>query len=103
LAVSVEFEVEGAIGASSVGNDLRFDATFLLSFKVTAGEKLSEPEVAQVAESLGVFCAWPYFRELLQSTASRCGIHGLLAPVLILEIASSPAVTAPQHASPTSK
>jgi len=40
------------------------------------------PEAVQdFAEINGVYNAWPYWRELLQNTAARIGLQGVVAPV----------------------
>ncbi|HEV8242927.1 MAG TPA: hypothetical protein VGV60_11205 [Candidatus Polarisedimenticolia bacterium] len=61
-------------------------ATLALRYSVP-GESLKSfrPEAVQAfAETNGVYNAWPYWRELLQNTAGRLGIPGIVAPVFRL-------------------
>lgn len=65
-------------------------ATLSLRYSVPSEAlKGIEPEEAQAfAETNGVYNAWPYWRELLQNTAGRLGIPGIVAPVFRLSAAS---------------
>ena len=42
---------------------------------------LDQEAVQEFAETNGIYNAWPYWRELLQNTAARVGLPGVVAPV----------------------
>jgi hypothetical protein len=47
-------------------------------------ESIQADLVNGFARSNGLYNAWPYWRELVQNTGSRIGIHGVIAPVFRL-------------------
>lgn len=61
-------------------------ATLSLRYALPEEElKRFSPEEVQVfAESNGVYNAWPYWRELLQSASARLGLPAVIAPVFRL-------------------
>jgi hypothetical protein len=65
-------------------------ATFALRYAVPADvlAALTEDDVRDFADMNGLYNAWPYWRELLQSTTGRIGLHGVVAPVFRIPIGS---------------
>ena len=61
-------------------------ATFALRYGVPkeALAQLDAEAVQDFAETNGIYNAWPYWRELLQTSAARVGIPGVVAPVFRL-------------------
>lgn len=55
--------------------------TFELKYALPEGFSASSDELAAFAETNGVFNAWPYFREFLQSSMARMGLPPLYLPL----------------------
>jgi preprotein translocase subunit SecB len=60
---------------------LNVEATFLLLYKISNIEGLDDLAFTSFAEINGVYNAWPYWREFVQSTSSRMGLPPLTVPV----------------------
>lgn len=62
-------------------------ATLALRYEMLDIELAQVPadDLQVFAEVNGVYNAWPYWRELVQSTGSRIGLHGIVAPVFRVE------------------
>ncbi len=88
LTVVVDYQVDEVHTDATPTGQLGFSATFLLTFQVKPGRELNPEEVSALAQSLGVFASWPYFRELLHNLAARSGLQGLVAPLLLVGIDS---------------
>ena len=56
-------------------------STFRIVYVLAPGPEIGDDEAQRVADTNGVFNAWPYFRELLQSTLARCGLPAVLLPL----------------------
>lgn len=61
-------------------------AEYAVFYKVPAGWQCSEDGVMEFAGKNGVFNAWPFFRELVHSTAARMGFQPLLLPLYRLPV-----------------
>jgi hypothetical protein len=59
---------------------LAIKATFVIFYDVESFEGLSDEHFGAFAATTGVFNAWPYWRELVQSTCARMGLS---KPVII--------------------
>jgi hypothetical protein len=83
IAVFVTFLVSGKAGCDEESPDVfRVEASFGLDYTLTDDEPAGEEEVAAFAKLNGIYNAWPYWREYVQSTASRMGLPALVLPVL---------------------
>jgi preprotein translocase subunit SecB len=59
-------------------------AVFILVYSVKAIADFSDKELTAFAKTNGVFNAWPYWREFVQSTSTRMGIPPIIVPVFRL-------------------
>lgn len=59
-----------------------FNASYFLAYHLTSGDAsdTSPPTLTQFVEVNGIFNAWPFMRELVNSTFSRLGLPGVLLP-----------------------
>lgn len=64
--------------------DLVITATFLLAYKVSSLRGLKKENYEAFAESNGVYNAWPYWREYVQSMIARMNLPPLTIPVFRL-------------------
>jgi len=60
---------------------ITIDATFLLIYGIENFDGLKQKGYQQFADMNGVYNAWPYWRELVQSTIARMGLPTLVLPV----------------------
>lgn len=60
---------------------LRIEAVFLLQYRVPSFKRLRKASIAAFGELNGLFNAWPYWREFVQSTTVRMGLPALTIPV----------------------
>jgi preprotein translocase subunit SecB len=59
---------------------LTIEASFALVYSVEALSQFDEKSLHAFAHTSGVFNAWPYWREFVQSTTSRMGFTPVLVP-----------------------
>lgn len=57
------------------------DATFILSYSISSCDGLNDIEFNNFAQLNGIYNAWPYWREFVQSITSRMGLPTLTVPV----------------------
>jgi hypothetical protein len=87
----------------------RIESSFSLDYRISGDEPAGVEEVAAFAKLNGIYNAWPYWREYVQSTASRMGLPPLVLPVISPgtiekmvqadeERTGTPAETKPEHA-----
>ncbi len=83
IVVAFGFEARAEQKASKI---VEVKGTVALRYSMASGTVEDVPEglVKGFAETNGVYNAWPYWRELVQTSASRVGIHGIVAPVFRL-------------------
>ncbi|WP_169981208.1 hypothetical protein [Tautonia rosea] len=60
---------------------VRISATFILFYRVDSYEGIEEENLEAFASMNGVFNAWPYWREYVQSMAVRMGLPPIVVPV----------------------
>lgn len=60
---------------------LRVNAAIALTYSISSFDGLSDIQLGSFALMNGVFNAWPYWREYLQSATVRLGLPALIAPV----------------------
>ncbi len=68
-------------GDDEVGSILAIQATFVLMYAVESLDGLSEENLDAFGATNGVFNAWPYWREYVQSTVGRMGLPSIAVPV----------------------
>lgn len=81
LLIRTKFNLE--IRASGGDGELQAEVRgiFELSYQVPADEKFSSDELKGFGEVNAVFNAWPYWRELVQSSLARMSMPVLTVPV----------------------
>ena len=62
-------------------NVLSIEATFALIYSVESLDEFEDASLIAFAWTNGVFNAWPYWREFVQSTVSRMGLPAITIPV----------------------
>ena len=80
IIVSVDFDLVAKI-AEEEEPAVTISATFLLMYKVNSIEGLGEDHFKSFGETNGVFNAWPYWREYVQTATVRMGLPVLTIPV----------------------
>lgn len=60
---------------------LRIEAQFVLRYRVPSFEGLKKANIAAFGELNGLYNAWPYWREFVQSTTVRMGLPPLTVPL----------------------
>ena len=60
---------------------LRIEAQFVLRYRVPSLEGLKKTNIDAFGELNGLYNAWPYWREFVQSTTVRMGLPPLTVPV----------------------
>lgn len=60
---------------------LRIEAQFVLHYRLPSLEGLKKANFAAFGELNGIYNAWPYWREFVQSTTVRMGLPPLTVPV----------------------
>lgn len=83
LFVFLVFELTGTQAGSSgeAENSLSMSATFVLHYTMSSFEHLTDSHLRAFAQVNGVFNAWPFWREYVQSTSSRLGLPAITVPV----------------------
>jgi len=83
IGVLVLFLVCGRPESGEGETDIfRIESSFSLDYRMSGDEPAGVEEVAAFAKVNGIYNAWPYWREYVQSTASRMGLPPLVLPVL---------------------
>ncbi len=86
ISVRIEFQLSATKDTTDLKKDEMFKigATFMLIYKVSPIAGLEEKNVTAFGELNGMFNAWPYWREFVQSSAARMGLSPLVLPSLKL-------------------
>jgi hypothetical protein len=86
VAVIVRFVWRADHKEEAGGSDLptRIEARFIIGYEAPDLSTSSDDQVLAFAKLNGVFNAWPYWREYLQSTSSRLGLPGVMVPLLTI-------------------
>jgi preprotein translocase subunit SecB len=83
LGVLVTFLVTAREGDGKDESDIfAVEAAFALEYGISGDESVHPAEVAAFAKLNGLYNAWPYWREYVQSTVSRMGLPPVVLPVL---------------------
>ena len=78
INVFVEFSVEST-APSTIGLKLEF--TLMVSYNNSSDIKFTQDQLVAFGALNGVFNAWPYCREFVQSMTTRMGLPALTIPV----------------------
>ena len=78
--------------------DLRIGAEFALRYTISSKSGFDAKHFDQFGAVNGVYNAWPYFREFIQSTTSRMGLTPFLLPVFRITPPKSPVPSPPAEA-----
>ena len=70
--------------ADDPGPLLEIDCRFGLEYGAPGAGDFEAANLEAFANTNGVFNAWPYWRELVQNTAARMGVPGIVLPVFRL-------------------
>lgn len=75
--------------ASRTGNDgpspvLTIKASFILEYALPPSVEFEEEQLKAFSMTNGVYNAWPYWREYVQSTTTRMGLPPIIVPVFRL-------------------
>lgn len=65
----------------AIGSLAKLEATFLLVYAIPQEAKFDHRCLKHFAELNGIYNAWPYWRELVQTVTGRIGLGGILVPV----------------------
>jgi hypothetical protein len=81
-----DFRVRAVVDAFVRSEDdgdafLRVRGVFELDYRLAEGTRASKKALNLFAEANGVFNAWPYFREFVQSTTQRMGVPPIVLPL----------------------
>jgi preprotein translocase subunit SecB len=87
FCVAVEFSAQLKSAAERIPPWVALGATFELSYGLDAPVAASGGDLRAFAELNGVFNAWPYWREYVQSMTTRMGLPPLVVPVFRLSAA----------------
>ena len=104
--VMVDFSLDVFVSGEDSSNPFAtLVATFLLVYCIKDYEGITQECIDQFAETNGVYNAWPYWREFIQSTGARMSLPNLTVPVLRLgkPVLSPSAVTSTKVPEATSK
>jgi hypothetical protein len=82
IAVTAFFTVRGQLPDSSEPSPLKLDVEFHLDYKITSFDGISDDTLDAFGKINGVFNAWSYCREFVQSTTTRMGLPALTLPLL---------------------
>ena len=82
VGVCATFVLSGRYEEADTGEPpLRIQASFVLEYSLTSSEGLTKDNYDAFAELNGVHNVWPYWREYVQSVATRMGLPPLAIPV----------------------
>ena len=68
-------------GSGTVETAIQLDAAFLLTYSAADLEGLNAANFRSFGQCNGIYNAWPYWREFVQSTVARMGLPTLTIPV----------------------
>ena len=78
---AIGFELRGKREKNNISL-LNIRADFRLKYELKNGKAFSKKDLDKFAAVNGVYNAWPYWREFVQSTVARMGLPPLTVPVL---------------------
>jgi hypothetical protein len=85
LLVAPEFHLVAHRAAESASPpSLLINATFILEYEISSASDLADEQFRAFARTNGIYNAWPYWREYVQSTTARMGLPPIMIPVFRL-------------------
>ena len=81
LVVTVMFSLQAHHKDTPKVDFLSLDTVFRLVYTLESVKGISQEQVDAFGQANGVFNAWPYWREYVQSTTVRMGLPPLVLPV----------------------
>jgi hypothetical protein len=85
LGVTVSFVLLAGRHDDDAGSPgLAIRASFALDYELPPSAGFEEPQLRAFAMTNGVYNAWPYWREYVQSTTTRMGLPPIIVPVFRL-------------------
>ncbi|MEW5931145.1 MAG: hypothetical protein AB1941_27080 [Gemmatimonadota bacterium] len=79
--VDFRFAASDAAGEEPSNGALDLSATYLLAYRLVNPDEQPEDALQFFAELNGVYNAWPYWRELVQTVSGRVGLSAIVVPV----------------------
>ena len=73
VRASLRVRANVAEGADSPAPAFQIEGEFLLDYRISAFEEISDEQVAAFGKMNGIYNAWPYWREYVQSMTARMG------------------------------
>jgi hypothetical protein len=95
LTVVAKFHLDASPEGSDNQIFARIDATFSIVYSLSTFEGLTEGGIKRFANMNGIYNAWPYWREFVQSTVTRMGLPALTIPVFRIAGPTKDAKSAP--------
>ncbi|MCI0701749.1 MAG: hypothetical protein L0241_11755, partial [Planctomycetia bacterium] len=80
IVVDVHFSISGKT-VDSEREALRIDTALRLTYTLSSNDGLTDEHIAAFGELNGVYNAWPFLREYVQSTTIRMGLPPLTLPL----------------------
>jgi len=96
IHVTTEFRLQASKNASEKSELVKLEVTFVLVYTLPLDAKYEPHCVQHFAELNGVYNAWPYWREIVQSATGRVGLGGIMVPVYRPVSAEVPEKPAPE-------
>ena len=85
ILVDVDFRLDARYADENAPQEpLQIRAVFRLTYRADSLEGLHNENYSAFGETNGVYSAWPYWREYVQSVTGRMGLPGLVIPVFRL-------------------
>ncbi len=81
IHVLAEFKLRASKDDDDDGNLVTLDAAFVLVYGLPESVTLEPKCIQHFAELNGAYNAWPYWREIVQTTTGRVGLAGIVIPV----------------------
>ena len=81
LSVLARFHLHASRADDPKQRLLSIEAEFVLIYRVSSMEGLTQKHFEAFANANGVFNAWPYWREYVHSMTQRMGLDALVVPV----------------------
>lgn len=82
IKIFVDLNFAAKRSESEDGDDaVNIEATFLLVYAIDPAISLESECLEHFADANGPYNVWPYWRELVQTAASRVGLGGVTVPV----------------------
>jgi preprotein translocase subunit SecB len=81
LSVAVQFTMRGVQEQDVAKKVVELSAVFGLSYRLSQEIQLTPEQLSAFSKVNAIYNAWPYWRELVQTTIARMGLPRLIVPV----------------------